>query len=199
MEEELMFRIIFILTYSIFGAVRVFYRSQNLGRESEKDESLKDAPTIVLSVAILGYFVCIFFYILLPQWIIWAHLNLHILVRWSGVVLSAIGIGLLIWIHHTLGKQYSPKLAIQKEHKLISSGPYNRVRHPMYTVFILFSIAVALIASNLLMLIFAILIAVPFHWISKKEERLLIDQFGEEYLNYMKQTGRFFPPIRRKD
>ena len=199
MEEELAFRIIFILTYSVFGAVRVFYRSQNPGRESEKDESLKDAPTIVLSVAILGYFVCMFFYILLPQWIIWAHLNLHILVRWSGVVLSAIGIGLLIWIHHTLGKQYSPKLAIQKEHKLISSGPYNRVRHPMYTVFILFSIAVALIASNLLLLIFAILIAVPFHWISKKEERLLIDQFGEEYLNYMKQTGRFFPPIRRKD
>ena len=199
MEEELMFRIIFILTYSVFGAVRVFYRSQNLGRESEKDESLKDAPTIVLSVAILGYFVCIFFYILLPQWIIWAHLNLHILVRWSGVVLSAIGIGLLIWIHHTLGKQYSPKLAIQKEHKLISSGPYNRVRHPMYTVFILFSIAVALIASNLLMLIFAIFIAIPFHWISQKEERLLIDQFGEKYMNYMKQTGRFFPPIRRKD
>ena len=199
MEEELMFRIIFILTYSIFGAVRVFYRSQNLGRESEKDESLKDAPTIVLSVAILGYFVCMFFYILLPQWIIWAHLNLPIFVRWSGVVLSAIGIGLLIWIHHTLGKQYSPKLAIQKEHKLISSGPYNRVRHPMYTVFILFSIAVALIASNLLLLIFAILIAVPFHWISKKEERLLIDQFGEEYLNYMKRTGRFLPPIRRKD
>ena len=199
MEEELMFRIIFILTYSVFGAVRVFYRSQNPGRESEKDESLKDAPTVLLSVAILGYFVCMFVYILLPQWIIWAHLNLPIFVRWSGVVLSAIGIGLLIWIHHTLGKQYSPKLAIQKEHKLISSGPYNRVRHPMYTVFILFSIAVALIASNLLLLIFAILIAVPFHWISKKEERLLIDQFGEEYLNYMKRTGRFLPPIRRKD
>ena len=199
MEEELAFRIIFILTYSVFGAVRVFYRSQNPGRESEKDESLKDAPTVLLSVAILGYFVCMFVYILLPQWIIWAHLNLPIFVRWSGVVLSAIGIGLLIWIHHTLGKQYSPKLAIQKEHKLISSGPYNRVRHPMYTVFILFSIAVALIASNLLLLIFAILIAVPFHWISKKEERLLIDQFGEEYLNYMKRTGRFLPPIRRKD
>jgi protein-S-isoprenylcysteine O-methyltransferase Ste14 len=199
MEEELMFRIIFILTYSIFGAVRVFYRSQNLGRESEKDESLKDAPTILLSVAILGYFVCMFFYILLPGWIFGAHLDLPILVRWSGVGLSAIGIGLLIWIHHTLGKQYAPKLAIQKEHELISSGPYKRVRHPMYTVFILFSIAVALIASNLLMLIFAILIAIPFHWISQKEERLLIDQFGEEYLRYMKRTGRFLPPIRRKD
>ncbi|MFW9836184.1 MAG: methyltransferase [Candidatus Thorarchaeota archaeon] len=199
MEEELMFRILFIAMYSIFGIVRIYYRSQNLGRESEKEESLMDAPTILLSFAILGFFTLIFLYILLPTWILWAHYELHILVRWSGIALSLTSIGLIIWIHHTLGKQYSAKLEIQKEHELIDAGPYRRVRHPMYTVFILFSLAVAVISSNLLMLGFAILIAIPFHWISRNEERMLTEEFGDKYRNYMKRTGRFLPSLRRKD
>ncbi|MBY8996514.1 MAG: isoprenylcysteine carboxylmethyltransferase family protein [Candidatus Thorarchaeota archaeon] len=199
MEEERMFRIIFVVTFSLFAVVRIYYRSQTIGRESEKEESLRDPQTIFLSIVILSYFAAMFSYILLPDWIFWAHLDLHVVIRWSGVVLAALGIGLLVWIHHTLGRQYAAKLEIQKEHALIEAGPYKKVRHPMYTVFILFSLAVALIAANLLILIFAILIAIPFHWISRKEERMLIDQFGEEYQSYMKRSGRFLPPFRRKD
>jgi protein-S-isoprenylcysteine O-methyltransferase Ste14 len=199
LEEELMFRIIFVVTFAIFGSVRIYYRSQTLGRESEREESLMDKPTIFLSIVILAYFAAMFIYILFPDWIFWAHIDLHIIIRWTGLALAAVGIGLLTWIHHTLGRQYAAKLEIQKDHALIEAGPYNKVRHPMYTVFILFSLAVALIASNLLILIFAILIAIPFHWISRNEERMLTDQFGEEYQNYMQRTGRFLPPIRRKD
>ena len=194
-----MFRIIFLATYAIFGSVRIYYRSQTIGRESEKEESLKDKPTIFLSIVILAYFVAMFIYILVPDWIFWAHFNLHIVIRWAGLVLATVGIGLLVWIHHTLGQQYAAKLAIQTEHALIEAGPYKKVRHPMYTVFILFSLAVALISSNSLLLIFAILIAIPFHWISRNEERMLTDEFGEEYQSYMKRTGRFLPPFRRND
>ncbi len=198
MEEELMFRIIFVLTYAIFGSIRIYYRKQTLGRESEKEESLRDPQTIFLSIVILAYFTTMFIYILLPDWIFWAHLELHIIIRWFGVALGVLSIGLLTWIHQTLGRQYAAKLEIQKEHALIEAGPYNKVRHPMYTVFISFSLAVAFISSNLLILIFAILIAIPFHWITQKEERMLTDQFGEDYLSYMDRTGRFLPPFRRK-
>jgi protein-S-isoprenylcysteine O-methyltransferase Ste14 len=199
MEEELMFRIIFVLTYAIFGSIRIYYRKQTLGRESEKEESLRDPQTIFLSIVILAYFATMFIYILLPDWIFWAHLDLHILIRWFGVALGVLIIGLLTWIHQTLGRQYAAKLEIQKEHTLIEAGPYKNVRHPMYTVFISFSLAVALISSNLLILIFAILIAIPFHWIAQKEERMLTDQFGEDYLSYIDRTRRFLPPIRRED
>ncbi|MHA2426185.1 MAG: isoprenylcysteine carboxylmethyltransferase family protein [Candidatus Thorarchaeota archaeon] len=199
MEEELMFRVIFVITYAIFGSVRIYYRKQSLGRESEKEESLMDKPTIFLSIVILAYFASMFVYILLPDWIFWAHLELYIIIRWSGVALGVASIFLLTWIHHTLGRQYAAKLEIQKDHELIEAGPYKKVRHPMYTVFILFSLAVALISSNLLILIFAILIAIPFHWISRREERMLIEQFGEDYQKYMNRTGRFLPPFRRKD
>lgn len=194
-----MFRLVFISLYGIFALIRVYFRSQTLGRESEEDRSLLDAPTIFLSIMILGYFATIFIYMLLPDWIFWAHFETTILIRWSGLVLGSMSIGLLGWTHRTLGRQYAAKLEIQQEHKLIKSGPYARVRHPMYTIFSLFSLTVALISSNWLMLIFAILIALPFHWISKTEEQMLIDQFGDEYINYMSRTGRFLPQIRRKD
>lgn len=194
-----MFRIIFVVTYAIFGSVRIYYRSQTFGRESEKEESLMDKQTIFLSIVILAYFATMFIYVLFPDWIFWAHLDIHVVIRWAGFVLAVIGTGLLVWIHHTLGRQYAAKLEIQKEHALVEVGPYNKVRHPMYTVFILFSLAVAIISSNLLMIVFAILIAVPFHWISRKEERMLTEEFGEEYQSYMQRTGRFLPPIRRKD
>ena len=199
MEEELMFRIIFVVTYVIFGSIRVYYRSQTIGRESEREESLVDKPTIFLSVVILAYFVAMFIYILFPDWIFWAHIELHVVIRWTGLVIAAVGIVLLVWIHHTLGHQYAAKLEIQKEHALIEVGPYRTVRHPMYTVFILFSLAVAIISSNMLMIIFTLLISVPFHWISRNEERMLTEQFGEDYLSYMKRTGRFLPPLRGKD
>lgn len=199
MEEELLFRIIFLVTYSIFASVRIYYRSQTLGRESEEEESLMDAPSVFLSIVIIAYFATIFMYVIVPDWVYWAHIDLHILIRWAGVVVGALGIGFLIWIHHTLGRQYSAKLEIQKEHELVELGPYKHVRHPMYTVFILFSLAVGLISANLLLLILAILIAMPFHWITRKEERMLIKQFGEAYEDYMKRTGRFLPLVRHKD
>ncbi|MFX1606340.1 MAG: isoprenylcysteine carboxylmethyltransferase family protein [Promethearchaeota archaeon] len=199
MEEELMFRIIFVVTYVIFGSVRIFYRSQAIGKEREREESLRDAPTTFLSIVIIVYFAAMFIYILVPTWIFWAHVDLHILLRWFGVILGGANIVFLVWIHHTLGGQYDAKLSIRKEHELIEAGPYKRIRHPMYTVFILFSLAVALISANLLLISFAFLIGIPFHWITQKEERMLTEQFGEKYQEYMKRTGKFLPPIRRKD
>ena len=90
------------------------------------------------------------------------------------------------------------KQEIQKEHVLISEGIYNQIRHPMYTSFITFSLAVAIISSNLLLIIFAIIVVIPFPWMARKEEEMLIEQFGQDYTEYMERTGRFFPPIRKQ-
>jgi len=103
---------------------------------------------------------------------------------------------LVAWIHRELGRQYSAELAIQKEHALVTTGPYARTRHPMYTVLNMFSLSMALTTSNLFVLIFAALVVVPFPWIARAEEEMLIETFGEDYREYMERTGRFFPRIR---
>ncbi len=195
MDEDLLFRILFISIYAVFAGVRIYYRGQNLGRESEKEYTQKTKAIIALILAILGYFLTMGLWVVIPQTILLFQISLPVLIRWFGVGMAIIGIALTVWIHRSLGRQYSAKLEIQKEHKLIIEGPYSRVRHPMYTTLNLFSISVSLITANLLLILLAISIAIPFFWIARAEEELLIEQFGEEYLEYMKITGRFFPRL----
>ncbi|MFX0172997.1 MAG: methyltransferase [Candidatus Hodarchaeota archaeon] len=198
MEEEFIFRLLFISIYVVFAGVRVYYRSQNLGRTSEKELTQKTKAIIALLLAILGYFAAMGLWVVIPQAIFVFQIALPSWIRWFGVGMAVIAIILTAWIHRALGRQYSAKLEIQKDHKLITVGPYSRVRHPMYTTLNLFSLSVSLITANLLLILLAISIAIPFFWIARAEEKILIEQFGEEYLEYMKTTGRFFPRFGRK-
>jgi protein-S-isoprenylcysteine O-methyltransferase Ste14 len=66
----------------------------------------------------------------------------------------------------------------------------------MYTIFIVFSIAMALLTLNLLIVLFSILISISFPSVARQEELMLIDTFGDDYRAYMKRTGRFLPRLR---
>ena len=196
MDEELLFRIIFLALYGAFAGIRVYYRRQNLGREAEREDTKLDGPIIILSIGILGYLFSVVLYVILPDWISFAFIPLPSIIRWTGVCIMIVFLPVLWWVHHTLGQQYSAKLEIQSNHHLVTWGPYSRVRNPMYTTFIFFSLATALVGSNLLLFLFTIMIALGFPAIVKKEEKLLITRFGDEYLEYMKRTGRFIPRLK---
>ncbi len=197
MEDSLLFRILFVAIYALFAGVRFYYRGKNIGRESEKQYEKMDKSFIVLSVAIIGYFILIPIYLLLPDLISWADLGLPSLLRWLGAGVALIAVGLTFLTHRTLGSQYSAKLEIQKDHTMISVGIYSRIRHPMYMSMNIFTLALSLMSSNLLIIIFSVLVALPFPWIARKEEALLIERFGDDYRMYMKRTGRFLPSLRK--
>ena len=74
MEEDLLFRILFVCTYAVFAGVRFYYRGKTIGRDSEKDYGKMSKSTIFLSVAILGYLTLVVIYVLLPDVIAWAYL-----------------------------------------------------------------------------------------------------------------------------
>ena len=199
MDEELLFRILFILIYAVFTGVRIYYRRQDIGRESEKQYSQKTIPVIFLSLAIIGYFLSLAVWIVFPTTVSVFQVGIHPVIRWFGVGTAILAIALTLWIHHTLGRQYSALWQIQKEHELITGGPYSRIRHPMYTTLNLFSLSVSLISGSILLIFLSICVALPFPWIARAEEKMLIDQFGEEYLEYMKTTDRFLPLFRKKE
>ncbi len=194
MDEELVFRILLLGIYAIFGVIRLFFRIPASKREGKKYEPGKLAIWL-LSIGILGYFATLILYMLYIPWILLFNLVIPSIVRWISALIALLCTPLLYWIHSTLGKQYSANLEIQKAHSLITTGPYRHVRHPMYTIFIVFSITIALITANLLPIICSLIISLSLPSIAKKEEQMLIDTFGDEYLSYMKRSGRFLPSI----
>jgi len=196
MDEELLFRLLIVSIYAIFAAIRVVFRLPASRREEGEQRNPPRVALFVMSFGIIGYFITLILYLIYVPLILWFTLPLPGIVRWMGVIAAVFCIPTLYWIHTTLDKQYSAQLEIQENHNLIESGPYRKVRHPMYTVFIVFLVGIALVTSNLIGFIFSLLISCSFPSIAKTEESLLIDTFGDEYRSYMNRTGRFFPPLK---
>lgn len=196
MDEDLLFRLLFIAIYAVFFGVRIHYRVESARREPERRQKIEGWAFKILAIAILGYLVSIVLYMLDVSWVSWSRLVMPSWLRWLGAVGAASSVMLVAWTHRALGRQYSAELAIQKDHVLVTTGPYARTRNPMYTGFIMLSLSMAMMASNLLVLFFAVLVILPFPWIVREEERMLLETFGEEYREYMRRTGRFFPRIR---
>ena len=196
MDEELLFRYLFIAIYAVFFSIRIRYRFESARREPE--QRYQAEATKILFIAIPGYIISIVLYMLAVPWTSWSQMEMPTWLRWLGVIGATASVPLLAWTYRTLGRQYSAELAIQKKHALVTTGPYARTRHPMYLAFNMFSFSMALTTSNILVLLFAVLVIVPFPWIARAEEEMLLETFGEDYQEYMRRTGRFFPRIRQR-
>jgi protein-S-isoprenylcysteine O-methyltransferase Ste14 len=100
-----------------------------------------------------------------------------------------------MWTEPELGRQFSPQLQIRQEHQLITRGPYARIRHPLYTSPDGFGLSLALVSANWFFACFFSLSMFGFWYRVPKEERMMLEQFGEQYKAYMQRTGRYFPKI----
>jgi protein-S-isoprenylcysteine O-methyltransferase Ste14 len=130
----------------------------------------------------------------------WSALTFPAWVRGAGLALGIFAIFINAWSHRTLsrklGEDFDPALRLLKVPALVKEGPYARLRHPIYLAFLLMQISVLLLTSNwfiglcgIAIIISVIAIRVP------EEERLLVDQFGDEYCEYMKRTGGLLPKL----
>lgn len=115
--------------------------------------------------------------------------------RWLGFAIGLVSIALTLWTQLELGRQFSPQLQLRPEHQFITGGPYARIRHPLYTAVDGFGLALALVSANWLFVAFFILSLLGLWFRVPNEERMMVDQFGEEYKAYMQRTGRFLPKI----
>ena len=81
---------------------------------------------------------------------------------------------------------------------VIKKSVFNFVRHPIYLSEILLYLGF-LVLSISLAAVFVWVIAIVFlHYISRYEERLLLDRFGEEYEQYMREVPMWIPRLRRR-
>lgn len=120
---------------------------------------------------------------------------------WTGVVGAAVYVaGLwLLWRSHTdLGRHWSPTLEIKDGHALATDGVYGLIRHPMYAAHWLWVIAQPLLLQNWIAGPPALAVFLPLYLLRvPREERMLLDHFGNAYRSYMNRTGRLIPRLRR--
>lgn len=112
-----------------------------------------------------------------------------------GIVLTALGLAFAIWARLRLGRNWSGTVTIKENHRLVYQGPYRIVRHPIY-----FGILVAMAGTAIGYGGPARMISVPVAflalWIkSRMEERFMVAQFGEQYLQYQRKVKSLIPGV----
>jgi len=81
--------------------------------------------------------------------------------------------------------------------KLVTNGLYHYVRHPQYSGFILMIVGFFVQWPTFITLIMAPMLFVMYTKLAKKEEQVMIHQFGDEYKKYINEVPRFIPRIVR--
>jgi protein-S-isoprenylcysteine O-methyltransferase Ste14 len=137
------------------------------------------------------------------QLLFWSRLRFEVLtarfvppnpvLEWFGVALTAFGILFTFWARFHIGRNWSGQVVIKEQHELIRSGPYARVRHPIYTGLLLAIFGTALALGEVRGLIGFVLVAYYFFGKAKREERVMSQEFGEQYAEYRRRTGMLVP------
>jgi protein-S-isoprenylcysteine O-methyltransferase Ste14 len=116
-------------------------------------------------------------------------------IRLLGVAPFIAGVCLYFVSRFTLGRFFSEAIRIKPEHKLITSGPYRFIRHPIYLGEILYFLSIPMIFGSLYgFVIMLVLIPMLLRRISV-EERVLVSKFGQEYVEYTLKTKKLIPYI----
>ena len=116
-------------------------------------------------------------------------------VRMIGVLVFAIGFLLMNVSEYVLGKQFSIQVTIQKDHQLVTAGPYRFVRHPRYLAILIYNAGVTLVFGSGLGLLLTALLAGVLLWRIQDEEALLHQEFGAQWEAYARQSRRLIPFI----
>ena len=111
----------------------------------------------------------------------------------AGVILIVVGYAATLWCYAAMGAAWRIGIDQKGTSKLVQSGPYRRIRHPIYGFQMTMLIGAALLLPTWVS--FAILV---IHYVcatikASDEEKHLTGVFGSEYRDYMKRTGRFLP------
>lgn len=198
MDNEFTFRIAFASLLFTSWLVRGYYHLKS-GTPKEPIIGAREPFGEGVRRIFWGWILtaCFLMFVFFPHWLNWSRLPLTGGVRWAGLGVGAMGLLLLVWVQHTLGSYFSATLRIRRDQHMVVTGPYQKVRHPMYTALFLLWGGLAVVSANWFIVL---LVLSGISGIARiraaLEEAMMLEVFGDSYRAYMKRTGRFLPPLR---
>ena len=200
MSTETSFRIAFLILLVILITMRVYFmvRVRRSGGQIMPDGQAvaREGGRGVLVIRVIGFFALMIFlvmYFLGANWIDAFSFPLPGWLRWTGFALGVVAVIFWTWTQVTLDTQWFAQLQLTKAHHLVATGPYARIRHPLYAGIFGWCVALSLLTANWIFVAVCVLSILGLLWRVPKEEQMMIEAFGGEYKAYMQRTGRFFP------
>jgi len=195
--NENTFRILAALILFTGIGISSYYRRKADKDTGEKISRKVDGSIMMTAIKIGGLILWLtpLVYLVNPNWMNWSKIGLPESIRWLGVGIGFLCVVGIYWLFSSIGSGITPTSATRQEHKLVTSGPYRWVRHPLYTVGSSMFIAFGMMADNWFIAALGVLAFIGMVIRTPKEEANLIEKFGDEYQEYMKHTGRFFPKL----
>jgi protein-S-isoprenylcysteine O-methyltransferase Ste14 len=160
---------------------------------AERRDRLRD--TILMTISFAGLFAIPLSYALTGQ-PKFASYPFHPPQAGLGVLVLVAAMTLFYRTHQDLGRAWSVTLEIRERHRLVTDGIYARLRHPMYAAFWLWALSQALLLPNWIAG-FSGLVGFGTLFFARvgREERMMLERFGEEYRAYMGRTKRVVPGV----
>lgn len=122
---------------------------------------------------------------------------LNLILQILAVIIAAASVWLAMSAIRELGKQWSLEARLVEGHKLITSGVYQTVRHPIYTAMLGMLVATGLALSHWIALIIALVVFIAGTKIrTVSEERLLKVAFGEEFTTWKAKVPGLIPFVK---
>lgn len=203
MADENVFRVVVLALYASFVVMRVweglkvlrsggkvFDSAADVVREGRWNSRVGTLMDVVMPLSIVAY-------LLHPGPVARLSLPLPAWLRAGGAVLGFASLVYLGLVHRALGLHWSASLRLRDEHRLITEGPYARVRHPMYAALFGYMVGISLAASNWVVLVPRAVQTARLYARIPAEERMMAERFGAEYAAYASRAGRLLPRRRR--
>ncbi len=114
---------------------------------------------------------------------------------WLLATLVVIGLAVALWARAEIGRDWSAGVVLKEGHRLVRSGPYAIVRHPIYAGLIAMALGTSLDLGTASACALACALAAALWVKSRREERLMDATFPDEYPDYRRRVRAFVPSL----
>jgi protein-S-isoprenylcysteine O-methyltransferase Ste14 len=113
----------------------------------------------------------------------------------SSIALALVvaGAAFALWSRFTIGTNWSGVVTLKQDHELMQSGPYHVVRHPIYTGLLTMGLGSSLQYDEVYGFLFLVLAAVMLAFKMRLEERLMMENFPDQYPQYRQHVKAIVP------
>lgn len=133
--------------------------------------------------------------VIAPGWLTW---RANALLHAAGVVLWASGCAGVLWCVRVMRGQTGADGMVDG-HRLVTTGPYRFVRHPMYlSVLVCFAGSTIAIGSYVIATVTLVFLPIAISWAATEERLLASSGLGQQFQDYQRRAGRLVPRLRHR-